>query len=301
MKDPNTPSLRKNISGSFAAPLRFGIISSVAIALCGLTPSYASSLLLTDSYLNPNAPTAGAELNDNLANRQSGSLATVGYSSSTLNSGGASGFAYLNVSSNLEILSADSTYANVWTTTGFATAAATTISVDLWPTVTQTNGSGFASFLIGGGLDNTKANDGVIFAGGAANAITVSLYGDGLLTIRDQSLFDGLNGEYIYYNPNAFSNNGFETLSIVTSAFASGPQTLSFYLDNTAVLENYTRVAGFTSDNYIGFQAYRNAGATESVFDNLSVTAVPEPSITALLGLGILALVMAARRRRTVG
>jgi hypothetical protein len=67
------------------------------------------------------------------------------------------------------------------------------------------------------------------------------------------------------------------------------------------VLENYTRVAGFTSDNYIGFQAYRNAGATESVFDNLSVTAVPEPSITALLGLGILALVMAARRRRTVG
>jgi hypothetical protein len=77
MKDPNTPSLRKNISGSFAAPLRFGIISSVAIALCGLTPSYASSVLLTDSYLNPYAPALGAELNDNLANRQTGSLATV--------------------------------------------------------------------------------------------------------------------------------------------------------------------------------------------------------------------------------
>jgi hypothetical protein len=301
MKDPNTPSLRKNISGSFAAPLRFGIISSVAIALCGLTPSYASSLLLTDSYLNPNAPTAGAELNDNLANRQSGSLATVGYSSSTLNSGGASGFAYLNVSSNLEILSADSTYANVWTTTGFATAAATTISVDLWPTVTQTNGSGFASFLIGGGLDNTKANDGVIFAGGAANAITVTLFGTGTLQIKDQSLFDGAGAETIFFADNYFTNNGFETLSIVTSAFASGPQTLSFYLDNTAVLENYTRVAGFTSNNYIGFQAYKNAGATESVFDNLSVAVVPEPSITALLGLGILALVMAARRRRTVG
>ena len=301
MKDSSIPSLRKIISGSFAAPLRFGLIWSVAIALCGLTPSYASSLLLTDSYLNPNAPASGAELNDNLANRQTGTLATVGYSSSTLNSGGASGFAYLNVFSNLEILSDVGTYANVWTTTGFATAAATTISVDLWPTVTQTNGSGFASFLIGGGLDNTKANDGVIFAGGAANAITVSLFGNGLLTIRDQSLFDGLDGEYIYYNPNAFSNNGFQTLSIVTSAFASGPQTLSFYLDNTAVLENYTRAAGFTSDNYIGFQAYRNAGATESVFDNLSVTVVPEPSITALLGLGILALVMAARRRRTVG
>jgi hypothetical protein len=297
MKDPNTPSLRKNISGSFAAPLRFGIISSVAIALCGLTPSYASSLLLTDSYLNPNAPTAGAELNDNLANRQSGSLATVGYSSSTLNSGGASGFAYLNVSSNLEILSADSTYANVWTTTGFATAAATTISVDLWPTVTQTNGSGFASFLIGGGLDNTKANDGVIFAGGAANAITVSLYGNGLLTIRDQSKFDGASGEYIYWGAGAFTNNGFKNLSIVSSAFTSGSQTLSFYLDNTALLENYTRAAGFTSDNYIGFQAFRNAGATQSNFDNLNVTMIPEPCTTALLGLGGLALFVVRRRR----
>jgi hypothetical protein len=268
----------------------------------GILQSVRAQVLLTDSYLNPNAPDAGAELNDNLANRQTGSLATVGYSSSTLNSStNGSGFAYLNESSNLEILSDFATFANVWTTTGFATAAATTISVDLWPTVTQTNGSGFASFLIGGGLNNTKANDGVIFAGGAANAITVSLYGNGLLTIRDQSLFDGNGSEYIYYNPNAFSNNGFETLRVVTSAFASGSQTLSFYLDNTAVLENYTRVAGFTSDNYIGFQAYRNAGATESVFDNLSVTAVPEPSITALLGLGILALVMAARRRRSVG
>ena len=268
----------------------------------GILPSVRAQVLLTDSYLNPNAPNSGAELNDNLANRQTGTLATVGYSSSTLNSStNGSGFAYLNVFSNLEILSADSTYANVWTTTGFATAAATTISVDLWPTVTQTNGSGFAGFLIGGGLDNTKANDGVIFAGGAANAITVSLFGNGTLQIKDQSLFDGAGAETIFFADNYFTNNGFETLSIVTSAFASGPQTLSFYLDNTAVLENYTRVAGFTSDNYIGFQAYRNAGATESVFDNLSVTAVPEPSITALLGLGILALVMAARRRRTVG
>jgi len=267
----------------------------------------ASILLLADSYLNPNAPASGAGLNDNLANRQTGTLSftasgsTVGYNSSTLNSGGASGFAYLNENSNLEIVPDFGTFANVWTTRAFSTSAQTTISVDLWPTVTQTNGSGFANFLIGGGLNNTKANDGVIWAGGAANAITVTLFGNGTLSIRDQSLFDGAGAETIFFADNYFTNNGFETLSIVTSAFASGPQTLSFYLDNTAVLENYTRVAGFTSDNYIGFQAYRNAGATESVFDNLSVTAVPEPSITALLGLGILALVMAARRRRTVG
>jgi hypothetical protein len=170
--------------------------------------------------------------------------------------------------------------------------------VDLWPTVTQSAGSGLASFLIGGGLANTQANDGVLWAGGAANAITVSLYGNGLLTIRDQSKFDGADGEYIYWGDGAFTNNGFKNLKIVTSAFTSGSQTLSFFLDNTAVLSNYTRAAGFTSDNYIGFQAYRNAGATQSVFDNLSVTVVPEPSNFALLGVGILALVMAARRRR---
>ena len=297
MKTSYAPSLTKIMSGSFAASLRFGIISSVATALCSLAPSHATTLL-TDSFLNPNAPASGAEMNDNLANRQTGSLATVGYSSSTLNTGGAgtSGFAYLNEGSNLEILSDVGTFAKVWTTTGFSTSAQTTISVDLWPTVTQSSGSGYASLLVGGGLANTQANDGVLWAGGAANAITVTLYGTGTLTIRDQSKFDGADGEYIYWRAGAFTNNGFKNLKIVTSAFASGSQSMSFYLDNTAVLSNYTRAAGFTSDNYIGFQAYRNTGATQSVFDNLSVTIVPEPSSLAFLGLGGLAL--AARRRR---
>jgi hypothetical protein len=244
--------------------------------------------MLTDSFLSPNAP-AGAELNDNLANRQTGTLATVGYSST--------GSAYLNQSSNLEILPNVSTHGKVWTTTGFSTSGRTTISMDIWPTVTQINGSGFASLLVGGGLLNTQANDGVLWAGGAANAITVSLHGTGLLTIADQSKFDGNGGEYIYWVNGAFTNNGFKNLSIVTSAFASGPQTLSFYLDNTALLENYTRAAGFTSENYIGFQAYINAGATQSNFDNLNVTMIPEPCTTALLGLGGLALFVVRRRR----
>lgn len=288
----------KTMSGSFVNFLRVGLISSVTtITLSCVSPSHATVQMLTDSFLNPNAP-AGAELNDNLANRQTGTLATVGYSSSTLNSGpSGSGFAYLNQSSNLEILPNVGTHGKVWTTTGFSTSGRTTISMDIWPTVTQTSGSGFASLLVGGGLDNTKANDGVLWAGGAANAITVSLHGTGLLTIRDQSKFDGADGEFIYYNPNAFTNNGFKNLSIVSSAFTSGSQTLSFYLDNTALLENYTRAAGFTSDNYIGFQAYRNDGATQSNFDNLNVTMIPEPCTTALLGLGGLALFVIRRRR----
>ena len=267
-----------------------------AITLSCVSPSHATVQMFTDSFLNPNAPT-GAELNDNLE-RQTGTLATVGYSSNTLNTGGAgtSGYAYLNQSSNLEILSDFGTYGKVWTTTGFSTSAQTTISVDIWPTVMQSNGSGFASLLVGGGLNNTKANDGVLWAGGAANAITVSLYGNGLLTIRDQSKFNGADGEYIYWGDGAFTNNGFKNLSIVSSAFTSGAQTLSFYLDNTALLENYTRDVGFTSDNYIGFQAYRNDGATQSNFDNLNVTMIPEPCTTALLGIGGLVLFVVRRR-----
>jgi len=46
--------------------------------------------------------------------------------------------------------------------------------------------------------------------------------------------------------------------------------------DPEPILTNYTRDAGFTSDNHIGFQAYRNEGATQSVFDNLSVTVTPD-------------------------
>ena len=169
--------------------------------------------------------------------------------------------------------------------------------MDIWPTVTQSSGSGFASLLVGGGLANTQANDGVLWAGGAANAITVTLFGNGDLQIRDQSKFDGAGGQNIYWGAGAFTNNGFKNLSIVSSAFTSGSQTLSFYLDDTAVLTNYTRAAGFTSDNYIGFQAYRNAGATESGFDNLNVTMIPEPCTTALLGLGGVALFVVRRRR----
>jgi hypothetical protein len=303
MKKPTTTSPLFSLLTRFAPSLRVGFVSSVAIIVAiSVAPAHATTLL-TDSYLNPNAPGSGAELNDNLANRQTGTLATVGYSSSTLNTGGngTSGFAYLNESSNLEILPDAGTYAKVWTTTGFATAASTTISVDIWPTVTQNPGSGFASFLIGGGLANTKANDGVIWAGGAANAITVSLYGNGDLQIRDQSLFDGAGAETIFWGTGYFNNNGFQTLSIVTSAFTSGSQTLSFYLNSTPVLTNYTRTDGFTSDNYIGFQAYRNPGATQSVFDNLSVTVVPEPSTFASLALValVMALFCAGRSIRT--
>jgi len=296
----NTVSPMKTMSGSFVNFLRVGLISSVTtITLSCVSPSHATVQILTDSFLSPNAPTSGAELNDNLANRQTGTLATVGYSSSTRNTSlvTGTGSAYLNQNSNLEILPDDGKYAKVWTTTGFSTSVQTTISMKIWPTVTQTNGSGFASLLVGGGLANTQANDGALWAGGATNAITVTLYGSGTLTIADQSKFDGKGAETIYSNPNAFTNNGFKNLSIVSSAFTSGSQTLSFYLDNTALLENYTRAAGFTSDNYIGFQAFRNDGATQSNFDNLNVTMIPEPCTTALLGLGGLALFVVRRRR----
>ena len=290
MKTSYAPSLTKIMSDSFATSLRVGLISSVmTITLCCVAPSHAAAqTLLTDSYLNPNAPASGAELNDNLANRQTGSLATVGYSSSTLNTGpSGSGYAYLNENSNLEILPDAGTYAKVWTTTGFTTNAKTTISVDIWPTVTQNPGSGFASFLIGGGLANTQANEGVLWAGGAANAISVSVYGNGTLWIKDQSKFDGSGAETIFYADNYFTNNGPVRLTIDASALASGSQTLNFYLgvwdtvtdaitDPTPILTNYTRDAGFTSDNHIGFQAYRNEGATQSVFDNLSVTVTPD-------------------------
>jgi hypothetical protein len=279
MKTSNAPSLMKIMSGSFAASLRDGLISSVTtITLCCVALNHATAqTLLTDSFLNPNAPTAGAELNDNLANRQTGTLATVGYSSNTANSGGSNGSAYINENSAMEILAdTNGTYSNVWTTTGFTTNAKTTFSVDIWPTVTQNPGSGFASFLIGGGLANTQANEGVIFAGGAANAISVSLYGNGTLLIKDQSKFDGNGAESIFYADNYFNNTGPQTLTIVASALASGSQTLNFYLGATPILTNYTRDAGFTSDNHIGFQAFRNSGATQSVFDNLSVTVVPD-------------------------
>jgi hypothetical protein len=129
---------------------------------------------------------------------------------------------------------------------------------------------------VGGGLANTQANEGVIWAGGAANAISVTLFGNGTLWIKDQSKFDENGAETIFYADSYFTNTGPQTLTIDASALASGSQTLNFYLGGTPILTNYTRDAGFTSDNHVGFQAYRNSGATQSVFDNLSVTVVPD-------------------------
>ena len=85
----------------------------------------------------------------------------------------------------------------------------------------------------------------------------------------------------------------------VLATYSNTAEHGDFFPDATQVLEadSFTYVGDGTGDVYIRLSSVReNQTSFGGVMDDLSVTAIPEPSSVALLGLGCLALV--TRRKR---
>lgn len=114
-------------------------------------------------------------------------------------------------------------------------------------------------------------------------------------------IFGGLRTASGITDDNAAINFGIaHQLKIVLDTAGDGTSfTANFFLDGNSILAGgapVTIARNIDDINFVGM-SFDNATASAVTFDNFLLTAVPEPSTGALLGLGLLALIGHPRRR----
>ncbi|MGA9778843.1 MAG: PEP-CTERM sorting domain-containing protein [Limisphaerales bacterium] len=131
-------------------------------------------------------------------------------------------------------------------------------------------GSAFSLAYAGGGADNMTLS----VDGGAANAISVDY----------AQLAAGINLALTVTGPLSSTTEGY---SLVISPFAGGPAL-------------YTGTGTFDSSAYntSSFTLAANDPSANQYFNDLSITAVPEPSSMVMLGFAGLTTLLAIRRRK---
>lgn len=250
-----------------------------ALTLCG--SASAATLLFSDNF-NDDPNNVASTFNDNLASTQSGSIGTTTY---TIGSGSGNAVQHSNSSELLLANFSGSNWGRVSLNNDFA-AQANSLNQALVFSFQLKNVSGFAdnsswaSFTVGSSQNPfiTGGTAGILFRQGGGTESWVGGSGaagpswsvDDYVTIT----LSGTGGV-----GSAFNGNG-SVANIKIGATDVGTWTLA-----------QQSVAYLT----FGIDAPNDGNTGIGKFDNLSVTAIPEPCAAMLGGLGLLALL---RRRR---
>jgi predicted outer membrane repeat protein len=255
-----------------------------AVAAITLTGPASAALLLTDNFNTDNQ--SAATFNDNLATDQGGSLATVTYTTVT---GGADYQVQHSNAGNMLLVGNLFGQRDVFASLNrnFATDAnSANAALEVSFTVAVFQGAtlgDWAAFSIGSGQNNFVLN--------SANKFSALFQDDGGTqqfkngtqpTIGSSATFtDGDTVKFVISNAagtgSAFSSNG-------------DTDVVNMYFNNT-LAGTWTNLNFGSGDGYLTFEG-RNSN---SRFDNLSISTIPETSTTLLGGLGAMALL---RRRR---
>jgi hypothetical protein len=262
------------------------------------SPTSASTLLFADNF---NTPQGGAAFNDgtSLTADQSGTAATKTYTTSGANfayqrgnggkwlmhASGAVGGSGTDMkgSLNYDIAAAANSQAlgnqslsisfnmNVAGSGGNDTTLWTSFTIGTQNPFVNSNTVGFSSLFRDNGATQQFSNT-TLNQSNEANMIGETA----INSFLDGELFTFLISDSTGTG-SAFTNNG--ATDIVKMYFGA------------TLITTFTNLNLGTDDQYISFHAYN----TETYIDNLSITAVPEPSAALLGGLSVLALL---RRRR---
>lgn len=203
----------------------------------------------------------------------------------------------------------NSTNSTYFMTQGWNTGNATILKIDLNFTVTAKSGLGVAGLVNWGALvlSNSTFTDTTVPAATAQVGhirFGVDASGGNLTnTIRNVSNAAFTNNATGQYTVGVGANN---TLSIVyngSNATYTGIDTnkANITLNGNLIGSNISIANTYAGSgvplNYLELRAFGSLGTTQAFFDNIVVTAVPEPAISALLGLGVAGFVLLRRRR----
>jgi hypothetical protein len=243
-----------------------------AVAAITLAGPASAAVLLTDNFDTNNE--SAATFNDNLATDQTGSLATVTYTTVT---GGADYQVQHSNAGNMLLVGNLFGQRDVFASLNrnFATDAnSANAALEVSFTVAVFDGAtsgDWAAFSIGSGQNNFVLN--------SANKFSALFQDDG----GTQQFKNGAQ-------PSIGSSATFTDGDTVKFSSDGETDIVNMYFNNT-LAGTWTNLDFGSGDGYLTFEG-RNSN---SRFDNLSISAIPEPSAALLGGLGLLALL---RRRR---